>query len=72
MANDIEITEKEDIVRHKEEASIAADTGAVRSKVWFKHGPQSDSDIRHIKAIQLIADSHNQRFVDNRYEGNWT
>ncbi|KAK4140617.1 FabD/lysophospholipase-like protein [Dichotomopilus funicola] len=60
------------VVSHAEEGSVCAHNGEVKSEVWFKHGPLSASELCHIESVQLIAESHDQGFVDDRAAGNWT
>ncbi|KAE8149604.1 acyl transferase/acyl hydrolase/lysophospholipase [Aspergillus avenaceus] len=60
------------LLKHSPEKMIRAQNDKIRTEVWFQTEPLDASFISHIKSIRLKTDSHDQGYVENRLEGNWT
>ncbi|OTB01835.1 hypothetical protein M426DRAFT_265564 [Hypoxylon sp. CI-4A] len=52
--------------------SVGASSDQVQTKTWFKSPPLTAHTIRMIRGIKLFAESHDQGFVTQLQDGNWT
>ncbi|KAI0101334.1 tyrosinase central domain-containing protein [Nemania sp. FL0031] len=60
------------VIKREESASVEASNQEMQTKIWFKSPPLTAQTIRMIRGIKLFAESHDQGFIDNLREGNWS
>ncbi|EFW99188.1 tyrosinase central domain containing protein [Grosmannia clavigera kw1407] len=59
-------------VKSEGDASVSASNATVHANIWFKSPPLTTQTLRMIRAIKLFAESHDQGFISNVGQGNWT
>ncbi|KAL7936844.1 Monophenol monooxygenase [Trichoderma chlorosporum] len=60
------------VIKHTEEAEIEASGMEVNTKIWFKSPPLTLQTIHRIRALKLFTESHDQGFVSDETQGNWS
>ncbi|KAF9762686.1 hypothetical protein IL306_003352 [Fusarium sp. DS 682] len=59
-------------IRSTEGGYVESDGPEIESDTWFKTPPLDIKTIQRLHSLQLITESHDQGWCDNRAEGNWT
>ncbi|EWG38305.1 hypothetical protein FVEG_01563 [Fusarium verticillioides 7600] len=59
-------------VRSTESGHVESHGSEIESNTWFKTPPLDVKTIQRLHSIQLITESHDQGYCDDRANGNWT